>query len=140
MGPSIGTLLASGTIAALTASMSADAFVDWGWRLAFFASVARVVATVILLAFCVGFALHASMYGPQAALLTEQFPTWLRYCGASLAYTFAGILGGGIAPLVFASLLQAYESTLAIVLYASCALALTAIALTRVHRADALVQ
>ncbi|RAV31896.1 MFS transporter [Corynebacterium heidelbergense] len=44
---------------------------------------------------------HSVMYGPQAAFVIEQFHPRLRYTGASLAYTFAGVLGGAIAPLMF---------------------------------------
>jgi len=54
-----------------------------------------IVGTVI------GLALHAFMYGPQAAFITEQFPARLRYAGSSLAYTLAGVIGGGFAPVIF---------------------------------------
>jgi MFS family permease len=65
------------------------------------------------------------MYGPQAAFIAEQFPTRVRYAGSSLAYTFAGIVGGGIAPLVFAALLRWKESTWALSLYAAAAVSIT---------------
>ena len=68
-------------------------------------------------------------YGPQAAFVTEQFPTRVRYAGSSLAYTLAGIVGGGFAPLIIASLYKSYGSTLAISLYVSAAVALTLVAL-----------
>ena len=51
--------------------------------------------------------MHAIMYGPQAAFIAEQFPTRVRYAGASLAYTFAGMFAGGIAPMVFTALYRA---------------------------------
>jgi MFS transporter, MHS family, shikimate and dehydroshikimate transport protein len=44
-------------------------------------------------------ACRSAVYGPQSAYFAEQFPTHLRYSGASLAYQFASILGG-IAPAV----------------------------------------
>ena len=34
--------------------------------------------------------LHGAMYGPQAAFITELFPTRFRYSGASLAYQVTG--------------------------------------------------
>ena len=43
MGPSLGTLLATGSIALITMLMSPDDFIAWGWRVPFFASVALVV-------------------------------------------------------------------------------------------------
>ncbi|MBO1268006.1 MFS transporter [Arthrobacter cavernae] len=49
----------------------------------------------------IGLAFHAFMYGPQAAFITEQFPARLRYAGSSLAYTLAGVIGGGFAPIIF---------------------------------------
>jgi len=54
--------------------------------------------------------LHPAWYGPLAALYTELFSTGSRYTGASLGYQIAG-LGGGIAPLVFASILAGGGST-----------------------------
>lgn len=44
------------------------------------------------------------VYGPQSALFAAQFETRVRYSGLSIATQLAGILGGGIAPLVAAVL------------------------------------
>ena len=55
------------------------------------------------MAVVIGLLIHAAMYGPQAAFITEQFPTRVRYAGSSLAYTLAGIIGGGFAPLIITS-------------------------------------
>jgi hypothetical protein len=65
------------------------------------------------------------MYGPQAAFIVEQFPTRVRYAGASLGYNLAGIVGAGIAPLVFVALLRAYHTTTAISVYVVLSLCLT---------------
>jgi MFS family permease len=85
----------------------------------------------ILIGFAIASALvvHAMMYGPQAAFIAEQFPTRVRYAGSSLAYTLAGIVGGGIAPLVFATLQKAYGSTYALSAYLMVALLVTGIVL-----------
>jgi hypothetical protein len=69
------------------------------------------------------------MYGPQAAFITEQFPSRVRYAGSSLAYTLAGVVAGGFAPLLFAALYRAYRSTIPVSLYMTAALAVTLIAL-----------
>jgi fucose permease len=69
------------------------------------------------------------MYGPQAAFIAEQFPTRVRYAGASLAYTLAGIVGGGIAPLMFATLQKQFGTTHALSAYLAVALLITAIVL-----------
>jgi MFS family permease len=73
--------------------------------------------------------LHASMYGPQAAFIAEQFPSRVRYAGSSMAYTLTGVVAGGLAPLLFGVLYRAYGSTLAPSLYLSAALLVTVIAL-----------
>jgi hypothetical protein len=83
----------------------------------------------ICAAVVVGLIIHAIMYGPQAAFVTEQFPGRVRYAGSSLAYTLAGILGGGFAPLIIASLFKSWGSTLAVSLYVTGALCVTLIAL-----------
>jgi len=74
-----------------------------------------------------GLIVHAMMYGPQAAFITEQFPARVRYAGSSMAYTLAGIVGGGIAPAVFTGLLRVYRHTTPIALYATGALLLTGV-------------
>ena len=68
------------------------------------------------------------MYGPQGAFVTEQFPTRVRYA-PSLAYTLAGIVGGGFAPLVIAALFRQTGTTTAVSLYVAAALVVTSIAL-----------
>ena len=77
-------------------------------------------------------------YGPLAALYTELFSTGSRYTGASLGYQIAG-LGGGIAPLVFASVLAGGGSTttISIIIAAGCLLCIGCIlALRETSTAD----
>ena len=63
---------------------------------------------LILLAFTIALALHAVIYGPLAAFISEQFGTGARYTGASLGYQFATLIGAGFTPTILASL---YAST-----------------------------
>ncbi|MBG0749415.1 hypothetical protein Q7O_003374 [Pectobacterium carotovorum subsp. carotovorum PCCS1] len=95
------------------------------WAFIFFVLLDSSQPVQICIAVIVGLLIHAAMYGPQAAFVTEQFPTHVRYAGSSLAYTLAGIVGGGFAPLIIASLFKSYDSTLAISLYVSLALLVT---------------
>ncbi|PYK31710.1 MAG: MFS transporter, partial [Verrucomicrobia bacterium] len=72
---------------------------------------------------------HAMMYGPQAAFITEQFPTRVQFAGSSIGYTLAGIVGGGIAPAIFATLLHEFKTAFSIAMYAAGALTITGIVL-----------
>lgn len=70
----------------------------------------RVPALVILaLALPLGCA-HACLYGPQASLIAERFPTRLRYTSASLGYQLASIIAGGPAPIIATYLLTSSPS------------------------------
>jgi len=48
MGPATGTLLANGALALLTVSMSREAFLDWGWRVAFLLSAVLVAVGLMI--------------------------------------------------------------------------------------------
>ncbi|QNP69156.1 MHS family MFS transporter [Streptomyces roseirectus] len=48
---------------------------------------------------------QSTMYGPLGALLSEMFPTNVRYTGASLGYQGATLIGAGFSPLIASSLL-----------------------------------
>jgi hypothetical protein len=65
------------------------------------------------------------MYGPQAAFVTEQFSTRLRYTGSSLAYTIAGVFGGAVAPLAFTALQGAWGTWVPVAFYVLVASLLT---------------
>ena len=80
-------------------------------------------------AFALGLGVHAFMYGPQGAFIAEQFPVQVRYAGSSVAYTFAGVFAGGMAPLAFTWLYKMQHDTVPIVVYAAMALSVTVIAL-----------
>jgi MFS family permease len=69
------------------------------------------------------------MYGPQAAFIAELFSTKLRYSGASMGYQIAGVLGGGIAPLVSIWLVKQTGTPFAVSFYVLAMVALTLVAL-----------
>lgn len=95
------------------------------WMFIFFPLLDTREPALIVLAIVVALTIHAMMYGPQAAFIAEQFPTRVRYAGASLAYTLAGIVGGGIAPMLSTALLQSFGATIAVSSYAAAALLVT---------------
>ncbi|MEO8682982.1 MAG: MFS transporter [Vicinamibacterales bacterium] len=57
---------------------------------------AGTTGAVIML--CVGFALTGLVYGPLGTVLSELFPTNIRYTGSSIAFNVAGIFGASLAP------------------------------------------
>jgi MFS family permease len=99
------------------------------WVFAFFVLLDTRQPLLITLAIVVALIAHAMMYGPQAAFITEQFPTRVRFAGSSMAYTLAGLVGGGIAPAIFATLLREFKTPSSIALYAAGALTITGIVL-----------
>ena len=99
------------------------------WVFAFFALLDTRQPLLITLAIVVALIAHAMMYGPQAAFITEQFPTRVQFAGSSIGYTLAGIVGGGIAPAIFATLLREFKTPFSIALYAAGALTITGIVL-----------
>ncbi|MDQ3481985.1 MAG: MHS family MFS transporter [Pseudomonadota bacterium] len=85
----------------------------------------------IVLALVVGLVLHGAMYGPQAAFITELFPTRIRYSGVSLAYQLTSIFAGSLAPIIALALYQRYETAMPVAIYVAvtCAISgLTALA------------
>lgn len=48
----------------------------------------------------VGLALMGITYGPLGTVISELFPTEVRYTGSSLAFSLAGILGASLAPYI----------------------------------------
>lgn len=75
------------------------------WTFVFIAMTQTRSFGLALFGVVLGLVCHSFMYAPQAAHIAEQFHARLRYTGSSLAYTFAGIIGGGFAPSVFAVLI-----------------------------------
>jgi MFS family permease len=109
--------------------LGAAAAAVWLWQL--FPMLDSRSEPAIVAAFASGLAIHAFMYGPQGAFIAEQFPAQVRYAGASVAYTFAGVFAGGIAPLMFTKIFQESHETGGIVLYAALALLITVVALLK---------
>lgn len=62
-----------------------------------------VFAFLSLSLFVMGF-----VYGPLGAFLPGLFPARVRYTGASVAFNMGGIIGGGLTPVIGASLASQY--------------------------------
>jgi MFS family permease len=48
----------------------------------------------------IGLSLMGLTYGPLGTILSELFPTAVRYTGSSLTFNFAGIFGASLAPYI----------------------------------------
>lgn len=109
------------------------------WAFAFFPLIETREPAMIALAVSVALVLISMMYGPQAALFAELFPVELRYSGASLGYQLGTVLGGGLAPMIAATLFEEFHSSLPISIYlaGACTLSLvcTAALALRARRA-----
>jgi MFS family permease len=55
-----------------------------------------------------GMALMGFTYGPLGTMLSDLFPTHVRYTGASLTFNLAGILGASFAPFIATWLAGSY--------------------------------
>ena len=56
--------------------------------------------TGVMVMLIVGLSLMGLVYGPIGTVLSELFPTGVRYSGSSLAFNLSGILGASLAPYV----------------------------------------
>jgi len=64
--------------------------------------------TGALLMMGIGLALMGLTYGPVGTVISELFPTSIRYTGSSLAFNFAGIFGASLAPYIATWLAKNY--------------------------------
>ena len=88
---------------------------------------------VITAAITLGLMIHALMYAPQPAIMSEMFPTRMRYSGVSLGYQVTSIVAGSLAPLIAVKLLDIYDSPVPISIYLAiaCTITLVAVLFTR---------
>ena len=84
-------------------------------------------AVSIFIVIVLSMIIHAMMYGPQAALIGESFPTHLRYGGAGLGYQLASVFAGGPAPLLATWLLHETGTPYSISIYIVIAAVITVI-------------
>jgi MFS family permease len=80
----------------------------------------------------VGMALMGTVYGPLGTLLSELFPTRVRYSGTSLAFNIAGIFGASLAPYA-ATYLAATYGLRYVGYYLSASAVLTLVGLALAH-------
>jgi metabolite-proton symporter len=64
--------------------------------------------TGAVMTMAVGLSLMGLTYGPLGTVLSELFPTSVRYTGSSLTFNFAGIFGASLAPYIATWLAKTY--------------------------------
>jgi MFS family permease len=67
---------------------------------------AGTIGALLMMTF--GLALMGFTYGPLGTVISELFPTFVRYTGSSLAFNFAGIFGASLAPYIATWLAKTY--------------------------------
>jgi metabolite-proton symporter len=94
---------------------------------AFFPLLASGEHAWIVFALVAGLFFHSAMYGPQAAFITELFPTRIRYSGVSIAYQLTSIVAGSLAPIIALWLYKEYGSATPVAIYVSVACAISGV-------------
>ncbi|MFA3450640.1 MHS family MFS transporter [Acinetobacter baumannii] len=75
----------------------------------FFSSMLESGNTLIVFLFlCTGLSIMVLTYGPIGTVLSEIFPTSVRYTGSALTFNLAGIFGASFAPLIATKLAETY--------------------------------
>ncbi|MFG2819949.1 MFS transporter [Kitasatospora sp. NPDC048365] len=135
---------------ALAAAVEIVAIPFWGWlsdrigrRVTVWAGLLATVAYVfpffelletrsaplILLAMVIALPICKDMvFGPQAALVAEQFEARVRFSGVSVGREFGGALFGGTAPFIGTALVAGSGSITPVALYVMAACLVTALA------------
>jgi MFS family permease len=98
------------------------------WAFAFYPLLDTRSPSLIIAAIVVGLLVHSAMNGPQGAVISELFPTRIRYSGASLCYQVTSIVGGSWAPIISLALFKKFHSSLPISIYLAAACAISFVA------------
>ena len=98
----------------------------------FLAPLLSAGLTGATLAMIVGLSLMGLTYGPLGTVLSELFPTRVRYSGSSLTFNLAGIFGASLAPYVATWLAQNHGLQY-VGYYLTAAAALTLLGLFSIH-------
>ncbi|MDQ4490198.1 MFS transporter [Sinomonas sp. ASV486] len=98
----------------------------WGfWAFPAFGTKNTVV---ILVTIIVGLMFHALMYAGQPAIMSEMFPTRMRYSGVSISYQVTSIVAGSLAPVFATEWLKATGSWWPTAVYLAIAGVITLVA------------
>lgn len=90
------------------------------WIFALFGLMNTQVVGLIILGLVIDGIFQDFQYGPQAAIIAENFPASRRYTGSGLGYHLAAITAGGPAPLIASYLFATYQTSVAIAAFGFC--------------------
>jgi MFS family permease len=99
------------------------------WAPVFFWLVQLESLPMLWVGVCVGAFFHGMLAGPEAAWITELFPTRYRYAGSSLVFQGSSIIAGAPAPFIAVWLIQNFGVGM-VVGYLVVTMAITVIALS----------
>jgi MFS family permease len=88
------------------------------WVFALFGLMDTKIVSLVIVGLLIDGLLQDLQYGPQAAVIAENFPASRRYTGSGLGYHLAAITAGGPAPAIAAYLFLTYQSSTAIAFFA----------------------
>ena len=84
----------------------------------------------VMAAIVLGLAIQSMTYAPYSALMTELFPTRIRYTALSVCYQVAPLIAGALTPWISLSLLNEYKSSTPIALYLAAGAVVSIIAVS----------
>jgi MFS family permease len=87
------------------------------WIFALFGLLDTKVVPLMILGLFVDGLMQDLQYGPQAAIIAENFPASRRYTGSGLGYHLAAITAGGPAPVIAAYLFSTYHTSTSIAIF-----------------------
>jgi len=87
------------------------------WAFIAFPMFDTLYPVVIILATTIGLIFHPFMYAGQPAIMSEMFPTRMRYSRVSLGYQATPILAGSLAPIIASALLQQHKLWVPVAIY-----------------------
>ncbi|KAB1657638.1 MFS transporter [Pseudoclavibacter sp. CFCC 11306] len=98
------------------------------WPFVAFPMFNTAAPLMVILAIILGLFVHGLMYAGQPAIMSEMFPTRMRYAGVSFGYQVTSIVAGSVAPIIATALLGQFASWVPIALYLVGAALITLIA------------
>jgi MFS family permease len=84
------------------------------WMFALFGLLRTEIVGLIVLGLVIDGLFQDLQYGPQAAVIAENFPASRRYTGSGLGYHLAAITAGGPAPIAASFLFDTFQTATAI--------------------------